>query len=45
MCELVPLLQGEVTWMRGCAVLRRCRGAAVASWHGVGGLEGLPSHS
>ena len=42
MCELVPLLQGEVTWARGRAVLRCCRRIINASWHKVEGLEGLP---
>lgn len=42
MCELVPLLQGEVTWVRGRAVPRCCRRTIDTSWRGVGGLEGLP---
>lgn len=33
MCKLVPLLQGDVSWMRGPAVSRWCRRAAGASWH------------
>lgn len=33
MCEMVSLLQGEITWMRGSAVSKWCRRAAGAFWH------------
>lgn len=42
MCELMPLLQWEVTWARGRAVPRCCRRTISASWRGAEGLEGLP---